>query len=337
MKVLVYSFRNKIDNLLEIDESFKNVKESLEMVGVKYTTIPIGEYDIIHINRPMSESKLNELNERNVPVVVSAFFDEFFPEGSFLEVNASENANELRLTQKSIALFQKVDLILVPNEKFVKLLVDAGIKTKIIPIIPGTNLATYDYYREDEKNIFYRYFKEDPNREIVMAIGAGMSNGDGINPVINAANKNKNVGFYYFTLNKEGNKIPRNVKKKLKSAPKNLHYVVNVPLDVYKSALINSKIYLIPGYNQPDITSLMAAMASRCQIVSRKHELLSGYIENEVSGYLAEYSETLGILIRELLNGEIKPTVDNSYEFVKRHSLETYGNELKEVYESLLK
>ena len=100
---------------------------------------------------------------------------------------------------------------------------------------------------------------------------------------------------------------------------------------------INSKIYLIPGYNQPDITSLMAAMASRCQIVSRKHELLSGYIENEVSGYLAEYSETLGILIRELLNGEIKPTVDNSYEFVKRHSLETYGNELKEVYESLLK
>lgn len=337
MKALLYSARYELEEQSDADRYIKVIKGSLEMVDVESSNIPLGKFDLIHLTSPISESKINEINEQNIPVILSAFYSENDPTLSFFEHNSRDNESKLMINNKNIGIFNKADLILVPNEETVNLLKEYGIERPIKAMIPGTNLAIFDFFRQDEKDIFYRYFKEDSKRKIVISTGV-VNNGiaDGFGPVIAAAKKSPNASFYYLGFTRGKKAITLALKRKINNAPKNVHFCTNIPSDILRSAMYNASIYLNACYNAPSIIYLLSAMAAKCQIVSRKNLMLEGYIENEVNGYLAEYTETLGILVRELLNEEIKPTIDNAYEFVKKYSMERFGSELKEIYKTVI-
>jgi hypothetical protein len=54
----------------------------------------------------------------------------------------------------------------VPAEENITFLKQSGVITPIKVCKVGVNLARFNFSREDEKEIFYRYYNEDKNKNI---------------------------------------------------------------------------------------------------------------------------------------------------------------------------
>ena len=335
MKTLVYYPHSSYSDLYESARNIKNIRDALEMADVPHTSIPIDECGVIHLATPVIDAKITETLEKNIPTVISALYSETDPYSSFLEEAINKTSKTVNLKNKDIQLLNKASLILVPNNLGAEFLKKSGVNTECKPVVPAVNTTRFDFADEEEKEIFYRYFKEDHDKKIVVAMGEMGNEIDGWSAFIDAAKKSPKASFYYFAIGKRNKKISYFTRAKISSKPKNAHLFVNIPSDVYFSAMLNCSVFMLPGHASPSILNVMDAMASKCQIITRKNPILEDYIVNEVTGYTAEYSETLGILVREYLNGDIKPTIEKAYEFAQTHSLEAFGNELKEIYNQL--
>ena len=333
MKVLVSFQPSKKASDFEGVRLRKTIKGALEMVGVEYTTSIVDKYDVVHLISPDDENKLNDAKENDIPVIVSALYCEDDPLASYLEHKSKDGERTTELKSKALRFLNKADLVLVPSAKVRDFLVDNGVTTDISISLPGINISRFDFSREDEKTIFHRYFREDPSKKLVLGLGEYDSSMEGINAFINAAKLCPEALFYY--IGREA--VPGvynslKVKKIFGGAPKNLKFINIIPDDIYRSALLNADIFVLPGYKTAGVVSIMDAMAAKCQIIARKQAVYSDFLIDGKNAYLGEFSETLSSLIKDYLNNKLKPTTDEAYEFVKKCNLKTVGEQLKWFY-----
>ncbi len=334
MKILVSFQPNKKSPDFEGARLRKTIKGALEMAGVEYTTSIVDKYDVLHLISPEDENKLNDAKENNIPVVVSALYSESDPFASYLEYKSKDGVRSVRLADKALRFLNKADLVLVPSEKARDLLVDSGVTSDVSISQPGLNISRFDFSREDEKTLFYRYFREDPKKRLVVGVGDYDLNMDGINAFINAAKKCPDALFYY--IGREiapGAYNSTKIRKLVMSAPKNLKYVNIVPDDIYRSALLNAEVFVVPGYKPTGVMSIVDAMGAKCQIIARKQATFSDFVIDGKTGYLGEFSETLSSLVRDYLNGKLKPTIEEAHNMVSnKNNLKTVGEQLKWFY-----
>ena len=334
MKILVSFQPNRNVSDFEGVRLRKTIKGSLEMVGVEYTTSIVEKYDVIHLLSLEDENKLNDAKENKIPVIVSALYCESDPYASYLEHKSKDGVRSTRLSDRALRFLNKADLVLVPSAKARDLLVDSGVNTDVSVALPGLNVSRFDFSREDEKSLFYRYFREDQKKRLVVSVGEYDLNMDGINALINAAKKCPDVLFYYF-----GREVvpgvfnsPK-VKRAIHGSPKNLKFTTIVPDDIYRSALLNAEAFVIPGYKTTGIMSLVDAMGAKCQIIARKQAVFSDFIEDGKTAYLGEFSETISSLVKDFLNGKLKPTIEEAHSFVSsKCNLKTVGEQLRWYY-----
>ena len=312
----------------------KTIKGALEMAGVDYTTSIVEKYDAVHLITPDDENKLNDAKENRVPVIVSALYCESDPVASYLEYKSKDGVRHVRLSDKGLRFLNKADLVLVPSLKARDFLVDSGVTTDISISQPGLNVSRYDFSREEEKNLFFRYFREDPKKRLVIAVGEYDVNMDGINAFVNAAKKCPDVLFYY--IGREtvpGVYSSLKIKKLISSSPKNLKFATIVPDDIYRSALLNAEIFVVPGYRPTGAMSLVDAMGAKCQIIARKQAVFTDLVVDGKTGYLGEYSETISSLIKDYLEGKLKPTIEEAHQQIsEKNNLKTIGEQLKWFY-----
>ena len=333
MKVLVSFQPNRKASDFEGVRLRKTIKGALEMVGVDYTTSIVDKYDVVHLISPEDETKLNDAKENDIPVVVSALYCEDDPLAAYLEHKSKDGERSTELTSKALRFLNKADLVITPCEKMRDFLVNSGVTTDISIALPGVNLSRFDFSRDDEKSIFYRYFREDPKRKLVLGIGQYDTNMEGINSFVNAAKLCPEALFYF--VGKEtvpGIYNTLKIKKMISSAPKNLKFINIVPDDIYRSALLNAELFVIPGYKTAGVVSIMDAMAAKCQIIARKQAIFQDFLEDGKTAYLGEFSETLTSLIKDYLNGKLKPTIVEAYAFASKCNLQTVGQQLKWFY-----
>ncbi len=333
MKVLVYFQPNSKHDNYEGARMRKTIKGALEVIGATYTTNLYDDYDVAHFMSPEDEGKLNIAIERKVPVVVSALFGEDDPTTRFLNHKNKDGKRTVTLKPKALKMLNKANLVLVPCESAKEFLIANGVNRPIETIVPGVNLARFNFSREDEKELFYRYFREDKNKKLVLAVGEYTNNMDGIHCLINAAKKREDTVFYYIGCESF---IGGKAKKIIKSAPKNLHFKMILPDDIYRSMLLNADVFMLPGYNLSGIISVEEAMAANCQLIVRKSAIFPEFLKNEKTAYIAEYSETLTSLCLDYLDEKIKPTTEEAYQMISSYNLETFGQELTKIYESLV-
>ncbi len=332
MKVLVYFQPNSKHDNYEGARMRKTIKGALEVIGATYTTNLYDDYDVAHFMSPEDEGKLNIAIERKVPVVVSALFGEDDPTTRFLNHKNKDGKRTVTLKPKALKMLNKANLVLVPCESAKEFLIANGVNRPIETIVPGVNLARFNFSREDEKELFYRYFREDKSKKLVLAVGEYTNNMDGIHCLINAAKKREDTVFYYIGCESF---IGGKAKKIIKSAPKNLHFKIILPDDIYRSMLLNADVFMLPGYNLSGIISVEEAMAANCQLIVRKSAIFPEFLKNEKTAYIAEYSETLTSLCLDYLDEKIKPTTEEAYQMISSYNLENFGQELIKIYESL--
>ena len=331
MKVLVsFEPKAKFDNF-EGTRLRKTIKGSLEVKNIPYTSNILDDYDVAHFMSPEDENKINEAKEKNVPVIVSALYCEDDPAASFLDFKNKDGEKKISIKSKALRVLNKADLVLVPTEASRDLLLNNGVTSDIQVCLPGVNLSRFDFKRDDEKEIFYRYFSEETNKKLVLALGEYSGNMDGINALIAAAKKNPNVIFYYVGSD-DGVKKSWKLKRMIKKAPKNIRFKGIMPDDIYRSALMNATLFLFTGYKPLGVISIEDAMAAKCQIIIRKQAIYPEILEDGVTAYIAEFSETITSLIKDCLEGKIQPTVDNAYKHVSKQNLETFGDQLMWFY-----
>ena len=333
MKVLVSFQPNKKASDFEGARLRKTIKGALEMVGVEYTTSIVERHDIVHLISPDDENKITDARENGVPVVASALYCEDDPLASYLEHKTKDGVRIAELTSKALRFLNKVDLVLVPSAKARDLLVDSGVTSDISIALPGINMSRFDFSRDDEKNLFYRYFRADPKKKLVIGLGEYDTNMDGINAFINAAKASPDALFYY--IGREtipGVYNSAKTKRMMFSAPKNLKFITIIPDDIYRSALLNAKVFVVPGYKTVGVVSVMDAMAAKCQIVARKQAVFTDILVDGKTAYLGEFSETITSLIKDCLEDKIKPTIEEAHTFVSKCNLRATGEQLRWFY-----
>ena len=335
MKVLVYFQPSSKHDNYEGARMRKTIKGALEVIGATYTTNLYDDYDVAHFMSPDDENKLNIALERNVPIIVSALFGEDDPTTRFLNHKNKDGKRTVTLKPKALKMLNKANLILVPCESAKEFLIANGVNKPIETIIPGVNLARFNFSREDEKELFYRYFREDKNKKIVLAMGEYTNNMDGISSLINAAKKREDVEFYYIGCETFAANYG-NCKRVIRSAPKNVYFKTILPDDIYRSMLLNADVFMLPGYSLSGIISVQEAMAANCQLIVRESAVYSELLENEKTAYIADNSETLTSLCLDYLDSKIKPTTEEAYNKISSYNLENFGHKLCELYNSLV-
>lgn len=331
MKVLVsFEPKPKFDNF-EGTRMRKTIKGALEICDIKHTSNVFDDYDIAHFMSTEDEAKINEAKEKNVPVVISALYSEDDPVASFLDFKNKDGEKQITLKSKAVKVLNKADLVLVPSEFGRTLLLDNGITSPIQVCLPGVNLSRFSFTREDEKEIFYRYFGEDPNKKLVLALGEYGGKLDGINALINAAKKCPNAIFYYIGCDEVAHKS-LSLKMAMRKAPKNVRFSGIMPDDVYRSALTNASLFLFTGYRPMGVISIEDAMAAKCQVIVRKQTTIPDILVDGETAYIAEFSETITSLVKDYIDGKLQPTVENAYKAVCHHNLAEYGKKLMWFY-----
>ena len=334
MKVLVYFQPGHKHDNFEGARMRKTIKGALEMVDVQYTSNIYDDYDVAHFMSPDDEIKLSILAERGIPVVVSALFGEDDPASRFLSHKSKDGKRTSVLRARALRMLNKATIVIVPTETAKQFLIESGVTKPIEVCVPGINLARFNFSREDEKQLFYRYFREDKNKKIVMAVGEYSNNMEGIHAFINVAQKRSDTVFYY--VGSESRDVAGRAKKIINSAPKNVHFTGIVPDDIYRSLLLNADVFMLPGYNLAGLVSVEEAMAANCQLIVRKSSMFSDFLKNEDTAYVAEFSETLTSLCLDYLNGAIQPTTQNAYNKISRYSLKSYGSVLRRIYHTAI-
>ena len=335
MKVLVYFQPSRKHDNFEGARMRKTIKGALELANEKYTSNLYDEYDVAHFMSPEDESKLNIALELRVPVVISALYGEDDPTTRFLVYKNKKGKKTITIKAKALRMMNKSTLVLVPSESAKQFLIDNGVTSQIEICVPGVNLTRFNFSREDERELFYRYFREDENKKIVLAVGEYTNNMNGIHAFINAAKKRDDASFYYIGCETFAANYGK-CKKIIKTAPKNVHFQTILPDDIYRSLLLNADVFMLPGYNLSGVISLNEAMAAKCQLIVRESAVLPEFVKNEKNAYVAEYSETLTSLCNDYLDGKLKPTIDEAFEEISSHTLQDFGKQLLRIYHSLI-
>ena len=334
MKVLVTFQPNKKAADFEGARVRKTIKGALEMANAEYTTSIVDKFDVMHLISIEDENKANDANENNIPLIISALYSEDDPLACYIDYKSKDGKRTFTLKSKGLRFLNKADLVLVPSEAGRNFLVENGVTSDIQVVMPGVNVSRFDFSREDEKDIFYRYFRENRSKKLVIAMGEYDNNMDGVSAFINAAKKCPDVLFYYFGRESVPG-ILRSFKMRslINSCPKNVKFEGIVSDDIYRSALMNADVFMLPGYKITGVVSLLDAMAAKCQLIVRQQAVFDDLLVDGKTAYLAQYSETLTSLTKDYFDNKLKPTIDEAYKVASQLTLKSFGEKLKWIYQ----
>lgn len=334
MKVLVYFQPNAKRDIFEGARMRKTIKGALEVADIQYTSNLYDDYDIAHFMSPDDEGKINIALEKGVPVVISTLFGENDPTSRFVVYRRNKEGKKVpQLKQKALRMMNKAAMVLAPSQSAKKFLVESGVVKPIEIVVPGVNLARFNFSRNDEKKLFYRYFREDKNKKLVLALGEYSYNMEGLNAFLDVARSREDV-ICYFVGPKTSSSLINKINNK---APKNVHFISIAHEDIYRSMLLNAAVFMLPGYHLTGLLSIEEAMAANCQLIARKSAVFPDFLKNEVTGYVAEYSETLTALVNDYLDEKIASTTAPAYDKVSTYNLQQFGTKLLMIYSALIR
>ncbi len=330
MRVLIY-FRpqSRDTHNYEGMRVVKNLYEAARLSGVNFTTDPLEAYDVAHFVSTKAEKYIKNALLRKVPVIISALMSENDPDARLL----SKKDGKWDISSRDWSILQSATLVIVPTASGKTILTHLGVTTPIEVLSEGIIKARYNHEHEIEKGIFPRYFGYNPSRPLVIAHGR-YSKESGLPDYIAIARQFPQVDFYYF-----GPQPNRwsfwYFKKEYRHAPANVHLKKTVHEDVYRSALLNAKAFMLPSYYAAGTVSVLDPMLARVQIIARAEAVYPDFLTNNQTGYVANSNYELEKTLEKYLSGQWPGTVETAYKKALALDLEKIAPRLKDIYESL--
>ncbi len=332
MKVFVHFQPRYLKDVYEGMRLRKNIKGALELTNVEIAKNSIDYYDVAHFLSIADEMKINDAIELGKPVVFSALMCESDPAAKITEVTRD---GEVRLSNRALRVLNKVDVVIAPNKAGVKFLLEQGIKTKIIVLSPGVNIARFEKTDQLETDLFYRYFRLNKSSKTVVAFGQYDSREE-IRNIVEIAKLCPEYKFLYFGQAKHLLLLPSKIRRLLRRSPKNLKFNPIIPEDVYRSVMMNANVFLLVNRRKYNAITMLDAIAAKCQIIGLGPIDYDAKVLTKRYAYVGNTLPAVAANINQFLSGELPSNAVKAHSIAKSESLTEIGKQLEKIYTELI-
>ena len=332
MKVLLYTEGEKMTSNSGLGKAIKHQMKALESANVEYTTNWKDDYDIIHINfyGPRSYHLAKKAHRKGKKVVYHAHStEEDFRSGfSFCKQLVPLFKRWL------IKCYSPGDVIVTPTPYSKRLLEGYGIKKKIYAISNGIEL---DLFKKDEAagerfRKEYNYKKED---KVIIGIGLYITR-KGIVDFVELAKRMPEYKFIWFGYSPLA-AATEDVRKAVNTKLDNLVFAGYVKQQVIKDAMNGCDVYLFPTYEETEGIPIIEACACKTTAIIRDIPIFEEMLEDGKNVYKAKNIDEFEEKIRGVITGKIPKVGENAYKVAEERDIKKVGEQLKKVYEEVLK
>lgn len=329
MKVLLYFEDAKWLAQSGIGRALEHQKRALTEVGIDYTTDPhCTDYDILHINTYSLNSTrmVKRARKMGKKVIYHAHSTEEDFRNSFIGSNQLAPFVKRRL----IRLYSMADMVITPSAYSKKLLEGYGLTLPIFAVSNGVDIEKYQPNPQKEQQ-FREYFQIKPDEKVVICVGL-FFNRKGILDFVEVAKELPEYRFIWFGHTPMWS-IPREIRQVVtKNHPKNVLFPGYIKGDIIEGAYSASDLFFFPSYEETEGIVVLEALASQQTILIRDIPVYAG-LTDHLHCYKGQNNQAFKEIIPEILEGHLPDTKQAGYQFVQDKSIESVGQELKQIYE----
>lgn len=332
MKIFIYYKPKQNRDTVEGVRLRKTLKGSCELMDIPWVNSLKAEFDIAHFISPRDLKYLRKIKKRGVKCIVSAFYCENDPYARFL---IEKSAQKPLISSDGVAICNEADLVLVPNEYFVTLSKEQGIRTPVQVLAPSVDLSRFKDVPGEER-IFPRYFGVRPNQAVVISSGR-YSDKLTLNRFAKIASLCPDIEFYFFGSNAREFSLWSKLERWNKRSSPNCHFVPSAKDDIYRSAIHRSIARLCLNDPREESLGILDAFAARLQVVVLGERPFSKWIIGDKTAKIFSNEEDIAGYLIKLYNGEAETTIEGGFTTASERRIENGALHLKNIYESLLK
>lgn len=331
MKVLLYFEGEKIISKSGIGRALKHQKAALKTVGIKYTTDPNDDYDILHINTigPNSAALIRKARKLGHKVIYHAHSTEEDFKDSFMLSNQIAPAFKKRL----MYLYGKADHIITPTPYSKQLLESYGLTQPIDAISNGIDLSRFDF--NDEKiNRFRDYFHLQPEDKVVISVGLFFER-KGLLDFIEVAKQLPQYTFIWF-----GHvplySVPKNIRQIVtKDHPDNVIFPGYISGNVIEGAYCGASAFFFPSKEETEGIVVLEALASYQQVILRDIPVFDPWMEDGINCYKGKTVEDFCSIVEQVVEKKLPSLHEAGRITAMERSIPEIGKQLKQVYEEV--
>lgn len=334
MKILLYFEGEKILAKSGIGRALDHQKRALSKAGIEYTLDPeCTDYDILHINTYgiHSHGMVSKARKLGKKVIYHAHSTEEDFRNSFIGSNTISPLVKKYL----VSLYTKADHIITPTQYSKELLEGYGITVPISAISNGIDLTRFEP-SEKKEQAFREYFKIKENEKVVICVGLYFER-KGITDFVKIAENLPQYRFIWFGHTPMYS-IPKNIRDIVKEDhPANVEFPGYIKGDIIEGAYSGADLFFFPSHEETEGIVILEALASHQQILVRDIPVYKGWLEKNVNCYMGSSQVEFEELIQQILNDELPSTKKAGFLTAEEKDIEHIGDELKEIYQKVLK
>ena len=333
MKVLLYFEDEELIGQSGIGRAMRHQKQALEYAGIDYTTNPRSQdYDILHINTTGAASQIVIHNARKMgkPVIYHAHSTKEDFRNSF---NFS-NLVAPFFNHRIVSLYRSADALITPTPYSKRLLEGYGLKMPVYAISNGICLE--DYAKDTEReNAFREYFHLSPQEKVIISVGLLFERKGLIDFMEVARNMPEYTFIWFGSLSRI--LLSSKVIKALDRKPDNVILPGYISGDIIKGAFSGADVFFFPSYEETEGIVVLEALASGQTAVLRDIGAYDAWAVSGKNCWLGTCNKDFETILRGVIEGRLPRTGSGGYQVAADRNIRIIGQQLKAVYESVLR
>ncbi|MCI8445287.1 MAG: glycosyltransferase family 4 protein, partial [Bacilli bacterium] len=301
-------------------------KKALELNGVSYTTNPVEDYDIVHINTVFPQSYLaaKKAHKEGKKVVMHAHSTEEDFRNSFIGSNVVAPLFKKWLT----SCYRQGDIVLTPTPYSKSLLDHYHIGRRIIPISNGIEL---DYFKAEKswRQDFRKEFGFSETDKVIIAVGLYIER-KGILDFVEIAASMPDYKFVWFGFTNL-NTVPAKVKEAVTTKLDNLFFPGYYPRNLLRKAYAGADLFFFPTYEETEGIVLLEALAAKTPVLIRDIPIYQGWFEDGKNVYKGTNNKEFKEKITGIVEQKLPNLTKEGYKVAQERSIENIGKELKKI------
>ncbi|MBR3841065.1 MAG: glycosyltransferase [Erysipelotrichales bacterium] len=333
MKVCLYFENEKSISKSGIGRAMKHQMAALTAAGIEYTTDPNDTFDILHVNTygPNSLASVAKAHADGKKVIYHAHSTEEDFRNSFVLSNQLAPL----VKQHLINAYSMSDYIITPTPYSKKLLESYGIDKEIVAISNGIELKRF-VHDEEKIKAFRKYFHLADDQKVVLSVGLFFER-KGLLDFIEVAKHFPDVKFIWF-----GQTPMYSIPKKMREAveenhPTNVIFPGYVKGPIIEGAFTNADVFFFPSLEETEGIVVLEALAGRREVLLRDIPVYDPWMIDGVNCYKGKSNEEFIEILGKMLNKELPSTAIMGRKVAEERSIESVGQQLKEVYTKVLR
>lgn len=333
MKVKLFFENEKAIAKSGIGRALKHQQKALQLNDIEYTTDHSDtSYDILHINTVWVSSlaEVKKAKRKNKKVVFHAHSTMEDFKNSFMFSNVLAPLYKRWL----IHMYNYGDVIITPTQYSKSILESYGIDKKIYPISNGIDVDNFNYDEEKVKR-FREFFCLKEYEKVIISVG-WLFERKGFDTFCEVASELPEYTFIWFG-DKNLSAPTQKIRKLMSNLPSNVILPGYISGDIIKGAYLGANLFFFPSREETEGIVVLEALASKIPVLVRNIPVYDGWLVKNENCYMCENNQQFKESIQLILNQSNTAIIENGYLVAQNKSLKNIGNELKKVYEKVLK